>query len=282
MGAHRIRQKVPMANLNPSYAARMGATLDTRIFGRRWSVRPRSPKPAWVQIEEQIADRIRSGALAGGERLPPERELAEALDVSRITVRQALASLAARGLVERGVGRGTYVRRGAPVVHDLARVSGFTEEAARQGLEAGARILGARERRAPGHVARALALAPGARAVRLERVRLAGVRPVALEDTWLPAARFPGLLGEDLSGSLYALMRERYGLVPVSATERLEAVAARVLDADALGVAVGTPLMQVERIAFAADGSAVEFARDRHRSDRARFVIHVDVRARGG
>jgi GntR family transcriptional regulator len=260
----------------------MGAMLDTRIFGRRWSVRPRSPKPAWVQIEEQLADRIESGALAAGDRLPPERNLAEALHVSRITVRQALASLAARGLVERGVGRGTYVRRSAPVEHDLARVSSFTEEAARQGLEARARVLDARERPAPGHVARALALAAGTTVVRLQRVRLAGERPVALEDTWLPSARFPGLLDEQLAGSLYALMAERYDLVPVSATERLAAVAARPLDADALGVAVGTPLMQVERLAYDADGAAIEFARDRHRSDRARFVIHVDVRDRAG
>lgn len=253
----------------------MGRMLDTRIFGRRWAVARRSPKPAWVQIEEQLADRIESGALAAGERLPPERSLAESLDVSRMTVRQALASLAARGLVERGVGRGTFVRRGPRVVHDLARVSGFTEEAVRQGLEPGARIVEARERPAPDHVAGALGLEPDAPALRIERVRLAGDRPVATEDTWLPAELFPGLLGEDLSGSIYALMRTRYGLGPVSATERFEPVAARSYEAVALEVREGTPLMFIERIAYAADGTAVEFARDRHRGDRTRFVTHV-------
>ena len=100
--------------------------LGTRILGDRWSVADGTPKPAWVQIEEQLADRIEAGALAPGDRLPPERDLAQALGVSRMTVRQALASLAARGLVERGVGRGTFVREGAPVDHDLTRVAGFT------------------------------------------------------------------------------------------------------------------------------------------------------------
>jgi GntR family transcriptional regulator len=254
---------------------RAGARLDARIFGRRWSLSQRSTKPAWVQIEEQLADRIDSGALAPGERLPPERDLAGALDVSRMTVRQALGSLAARGMVERGVGRGTYVRRGARVVHDLARVAGFTEEAARQGLQAGARVVEVRECPAPEHVARALRIEPDAPVVRLERVRFAGDLPVALEDTWLPSARFPALPEQDLSGSLYALMRTRYDLAPVSATERLEPVAARSYEAEALGVEEGTPLMLVERIAFAADGTAVEFARDRHRGDRAQFAIHV-------
>jgi GntR family transcriptional regulator len=261
----------------------MGRTVDTRIFGRRWKVALRSAKPAWVQIEEQLAARIESGALGAGERLPPERNLAEALDVSRMTVRQALASLAARGLVERGVGRGTFVRRVPRVVHDLARVSGFTAEAERQGLAAGARIVEARARPAPDHVATALRIAQKSTALRIERVRLAGDRPVATEDTWLPAALFPGLLGEDLSGSLYALMRTRYGLGPVSATERFEPVAARSYEAGALDVEEGTPLMFIERIAYAADGTPVEFARDRHRGDRTRFVTQVvpqDVLAR--
>jgi GntR family transcriptional regulator len=250
-------------------------TLDARIFGGRWMVAERSSKPAWVQIEEQLADRIESGALAAGERLPPERDLAQALSVSRMTVRQALASLAVRGLVERGVGRGTFVRAPAKVVHDLTRVAGFTEEVERLGLEAGARILEAAQSPAPDHVAQALGIDLGAAVVRLERVRLGGGEPISLEDAYVPAARFPGLLDEDLSGSLYALMRDRYGLAPVTATERLEPIAAGSYEAEALGVEEGSPLMFVERIAYAADGIAVEFARDCHRGDRAHFVVRV-------
>jgi GntR family transcriptional regulator len=250
-------------------------TLEARIFGGRWTVATRSAKPAWVQIEEQLADRIESGALGPGERLPPERDLADSLSVSRMTVRQALASLAARGLVERGVGRGTFVRDAAKVVHDLSRVAGFTEEVERQGLEVGARILEAAECPAPEHVADALGLEPGEPVVRLERVRLGDGLPMTLEDSYVPAARFPGLLDQDLTGSLYALMRDRYALGPVTATERLEPVAARTYEAEALGVEEGSPLMFVERVAYAADGTAVEFARDRHRGDRARFLVRV-------
>jgi len=249
--------------------------LEQRIFGGRWAVAERSPKPAWVQIEEQLGDRIESGALAAGERLPPERDLADALRVSRMTVRQALASLAARGLVERGVGRGTFVRAAPRVVHDLTRVAGFTEEVERQGLRASARILEAKECVAPEQVADALRIEAGDAVVRLERVRSGGERPLTLEDSWVPAARFPGLLDRDLSGSLYALMRAEYDLAPVTATERLEPVAARSYEADALEVAEGSPLMLVERVAYAADGTPVEFARDRHRGDAARFVIRV-------
>jgi GntR family transcriptional regulator len=167
------------------------------------------------------------------------------------------------------------VREAPRVLHDLTRVAGFTEEVERQGMEAGARILEAKECAAPDQVASALALEPGALATRIERVRLGSDRPMTLEDSWLPAARFPGLLDRDLSGSIYALMRADYDLGPVTATERLEPVAARSYEADALDVAEGSPLMLVERVAYAADGTPVEFARDRHRGDAARFVIRV-------
>jgi GntR family transcriptional regulator len=245
------------------------------IFDGTWAVTERSPKPAWVQIEEQLADRIESGEVAAGERLPPERELADALGVSRMTVRQALASLAARGMVERGVGRGTFVSEADKVTHDLSRLSGFTEQVERLGLKAEARVIEARECPAPEVIAEALQVDPGACLLRIERIRLGGGRPLTFEDSWLPAARFPGLLERDLSGSVYALMRDGFGLGPVSAVERLEPVAARSHEAEALGVGEGSPLMLVERIAYAADGTPVEFARDRHRGDRARFELRV-------
>ena len=229
----------------------------------------------WAQIEERLAERIEGGHLAVGERLPPERELAEWLGVSRMTVRQALGALAARGLVERGVGRGTFVRAPGKVVHDLSGALGFTERLGRQGIAAGAEVVSTGEEPAPDAVAEALELAPGAPTLRIRRVRSAAGRPLALEDSWLPAARFPGLLEHDLGGSLYALMHEAYGLGPVEAVERLEPVVARAHEAALLGLEEGAPLMLVERVARATEGVAVEFARDRHRGDRSRFVVHT-------
>ncbi len=244
------------------------------IFGPRWRLRPGSAVPAYAQIEDQLAGRIESGELRVGERLPPERHLAEALGVSRMTVRQALSSLAARGLVERGVGRGTFVAR-SKLDHDLGRVAGFSELMERHGLEPGARLIAADEKPAPDAIAAALGLAQGAAVYRIQRLRFGGGVPMALEDSWLPAGPFSGLLDLGLTRSLYGLMKELYGLEPVRAVERLEPVLARAHEAAALDVAEGSPLMLVERTAYAADGTAVEFAHDRHRGDRASFVIQV-------
>jgi GntR family transcriptional regulator len=235
--------------------------VSTPALGPRWRLHRRGP--AWAQIEARLAERIETGGLEAGERLPPERALAATLGVSRMTVRQALDALARRGLVERGVGRGTFVRAPARVEHSLDRALGFTERLAGQGLAAEARVL--------------LACAEGAE-IHVRRLRSTGGRPLALEDSWLPGESFPGLLERDLSGSLYALMRDGYGLEPVRAVERLLPVAAGEEEARVLEVRPGAPLMLVERTAHAADGTAVERARDHHRGDRSAFVVHLERR----
>jgi GntR family transcriptional regulator len=245
-----------------------------RLFGERWRIRAGSDVPAHVQIEEQLAERIASRELAAGERLPPERELAKGLGVSRMTVRQALGSLDARGLVERGVGRGTFVSH-RKLDHDLTRVAGLTERLERQGLEPGAKVREVIEREASWAIAAGLELEPGSPVVRIRRLRLGSGVPLVLEDSWVPGELFPGIAERDLSGSLYALMRQEYGLEPVRAVERLEPVVARSHEAKALKVEVGAPLMLVERTAYAADGRPIEFARDRHRGDRARWIVKV-------
>jgi GntR family transcriptional regulator len=233
-----------------------------------------SPVPVWAQIEESLAARICGGELRVGDRLPAERDLADQLRVSRGTIRQALDALAARGLVERGVGRGTFVAAGKVEVR-LHDVAGFSEQMARAGLQASARVLRSGVAAAPERVAAALGLGEGAAAVRIERLRLAGRLAVTLEDSWIPSARFPGIQDLDLRGSIYALMRDLYGHVPVRVVEALEPVVAQPHSAETLGVATGSPLMLVERTAFDAEGVAVEYARDLHRGDRARFVVEA-------
>jgi GntR family transcriptional regulator len=233
----------------------------------------RAGGPIWARIEASLRERIESGELGAGQRLPAERDMARQLGVSRMTVRQALAALAERGLVERGVGQGTFVSGAGKVEHQLGRVAGLTEVVARHGLVAGARVLEARERGASAPVAAALGVPENAPVIRLRRLRSAGGRPISIEDDWLPAALVPGLLQHDLSGSLCALLREQYGFTSVDVEERLEPVAAGAFEARVLGVQVGAPLMLVERVLRDPEGRPVEFSRHRHRGDRSRFIV---------
>jgi GntR family transcriptional regulator len=149
----------------------------------------------------------------------------------------------------------------------------------RHGLSASARIRALSQLAAPDAVAHELRIAPGDPVYRVERLRFANGEPLTLEDSWLPAARFPDLLDHDMRGSMYALMRDAYACPPARAIERLEPALADAHQAHALSVAIGSPLMRVERQTYGADDSPVEFARDHHRGDRAQFVVQVSTRA---
>jgi GntR family transcriptional regulator len=206
-----------------------------------------------AEIEQAIAD----GELAPGDRLPAERALAEEHGVSRMTVRQALQSLEARGLLRRAIGRngGSFVAR-PKLERDLGTFSGLSEQLARQGVVAGARVLSARAVE---------------NAVEIARLRFVDGEPFAVERSTFPA-RFHWLLEHDLTGSLYELLGDD---APVRAVERIEPIAADEDDAAALGLHVGSPLLLVDRAAYDDAGEIVATARDVFRGDRTRIVAWI-------
>lgn len=82
---------------------------------------PHSEMPVYRQLAEHLIGLIDAGRLRPGERLPASRELAAALGLARNTVSRALDSLAAAGLLDAHVGRGTFVQPRAPRLRDAAQ-----------------------------------------------------------------------------------------------------------------------------------------------------------------
>jgi GntR family transcriptional regulator len=230
--------------------------------------------PVHVQIATWLSAAIARGELLPGQRLPGERDLAGILGVSRMTLRQSLAELEASGDLVRVSGRagGAFVAEPRVEV-DLTHLTGLTDQVRRAGRRAGARVLSARRLVPDAAVASALGLAPRAQAYEVVRVRSANGVPLALESSWFPARLFPGLTDHSLSGSMYGVLRTRYGRPPVSADEHLSPALADDVCAAELGVEAGTPLMLVRRTARDADGVAVEHARDLFRPDRVSFLV---------
>jgi DNA-binding GntR family transcriptional regulator len=221
-----------------------------------------------------VGDAIRQGGYRPGDRLPPERELAQRLDVSRSTLRLALHDLERAGAVVRRPGRGGGTFVAAPKVErDLGSFTGLGEYIRRQGLVAGARVIAVALTAAEPSVAEALRLGPGDPVVAVTRVRLADGQPIALERSRFPADRFPGLAEQALGGSLYDLLRDRYGEAPERAVERIEPVPAEGETAALLDVPPGTPLLAVDRVAYNRAGEPIEQAADLFRGDRTRVVV---------
>ncbi len=234
--------------------------------------------PAHIRITEWLERLISSGALQTGDKLPAEVDVASGLGVSRMTLRQALSSLEAKGLLVRKRGRwgGNFVAE-PRIQFDLSGLPGFTEQMRRLHVQAGADVLRATTLRPDAGVREALQLKRGTEVHEVVRVRSANGEPIALEESYFPADVFDGLLAHALTGSLYEIMERSYGRAPHSASEVLDPVMASPVQADLLGVDPGAPLMKVTRTAYAVDGHPVEFAYDYFRADRTRITVRTQV-----
>lgn len=233
-----------------------------------------SPLPLYYQLRNILLEQIESGSLVPGDTLPTERELIDRFGVSRITVRQALNSLMADGLLYRQRGLGTFVRRNR-IEQELSRLTGFSEEMLTRGLVPGAEVISAEIVDADAEPAAKLSIAPGQRVLRMVRLRLASGSPMALDLNYLPADIGERLLREDLTEALYSLLG-KMGVELDWADQAIQAAPADELMAHHLGVKKGTPVLLMERVVSATDGRVIEFSRTAYRSDR--YIYRVRLR----
>jgi GntR family transcriptional regulator len=230
-------------------------------------------EPLHSVIASGIEASIRSGAWLPGTRLPPERQLGERFEVSRTTLRLALAELEERGLISRHQGRGTFVSR--PRI-ETALGEHFTIRAAllARGVSVHTRVLSAGVVPASRQVAHDLGLRPGDPVIHVERLRTADGEPLLIDRADVPAALFPGLEQADLAGrSLYDVMRDDHGRWVTAATETLEPVLLTRREAALLEVPERSPAMLVRRVSTDQTDTTVELAQAVVRGDRSRFLL---------
>lgn len=186
-------------------------------------------------------------AMPVGAAVPSERTLAAETGVSRMTARRALDELTREGRLVREVGRGSFVAR--PAVSLPLHLTGFTEDMASRGMTASSRVLRLVEEPADAVTAEQLALGAGAAVIRLDRVRLADGRPMAIERTTLDAGVVPGLADVDFADrSLYGELEKRYGVLFDTGEQTIRAAIVRPQDAAELDVEEGSAVLEFVRI----------------------------------
>jgi GntR family transcriptional regulator len=236
---------------------------------------PGQTGPLYRRIAQTIAALIQSSELPAQTVLPPERDLAEALKIGRVTVRNAYKELISSGLVEQRQGSGTFVaERPGRITQPLWRLSSFSEDMRSRGKTPGSRVLQKLMTMPSPEEAFGLGIRLDARVLRLNRLRLADGRPVALERAAVPAvfleeSHFDG-------DSLYASL-ERRGFRPVHALQRLSAVLADSTSAERMEIETNSPALQIIRISRLADGRAVEYTHSLYRGDAYDFVAELRI-----
>ncbi|MGZ4441664.1 MAG: GntR family transcriptional regulator [Nocardioidaceae bacterium] len=225
-----------------------------------------------AQLQEILESYVND--LEPGSPLPSERELADRFGVARMTVRGQLERLVHRGLVYRQPGRGPFVAE--RMLAHTERLTSFTEDMRARGLVPGARLLATETIRAGRALAARLEVSQGSQVVRVRRVRTADDVPMAVEQTHLPARRFPGLAKRDLAtGSLYDVLLTAYDVQLGDAVHRVTVVSLGPEEAKLLAASPGQPSFRIERTTRDTDGVVVEYASSVYRGDRYELLMHA-------
>ncbi len=209
-----------------------------------------SPVPIYHQLVEKLTRLILSGALAPGQRLPSETELASALAISPMTARQALSMMEKHGLIRRQRGVGSFVLA-RMFDRPLDQLVGFTQDMAERGIEATSRIL------------------------RFERVPApqAAIELVAVQEAYFADVDFPRTDLESV-GSVYTVL-DHLGIHPTRAEEWIDAVSAQAEESHLLDIPVHAPMLRLRLLTWDADDRFVEYSQAVFRADLYQFHAKV-------
>jgi len=233
-----------------------------------------SPVPKYHRIKEVILARLADGTWVPGVPIPPEPELCHEFDVSRITVRKAVGDLVHEGKLYTMQGKGTFVTTPKLPERFVQRAFGIHEDMERRGLVLTTTVLRQEIIPAPRDVANQLAIPSGEDVHVIVRVRSVANEKILVSTTYIPAVLCPDLIHDDLTaGSLYRLLRTRYGLKIAHGERSLEAVAAGPWEARLLDIALASPLLRLDSVAYLPDGRVFEYSQALQRGDRARIEL---------
>jgi GntR family transcriptional regulator len=223
--------------------------------------------PNYYRVEKFLRDRIRSGELKPGDPVPPESQLVQQFNISRMTVRQALSRLVFEGLIERQRGRGSFVTE--PRFQHTHVFPSFEEEMQARGATTSHRLIERRVEPAEGKVAESLGLPEDTPVVVLERQRLVDGQVVGYEIRYFPRWIGDALTEEEIqTQSLVAAMRRIIGRVHSRLKLRIIASVARPREAKHLGIKVGGPVLIRENTWFVDPEGPIQYGKSLYRGDR--------------
>lgn len=231
--------------------------------------------PLYSQLVSIVKRNITAGTLDPGDLLPSEAELCKTFNVSRSTVRQAIGSLEAEGLVVRKQGRGTFVAE-PKMRRKTENVYSFTSEISAMGLTPSSTLIDFEVLKPTPDMIKVLELTmPDAKVYRFTRIRNVDGEPLILETSFYPQYIYPKLTRDLLrTHSFYSLLYE-VGIAPASAVDSYEAVILGREEAELLGCKPGSSAFSVQRRTRTETGMIYEYTQSLIRGDRVTLDVFL-------
>lgn len=235
-----------------------------------------SPVPLYSQLKELLRTKILDGTYPSHSKMPSESELGDIYKVSRITVRQALSDLQKEGLIFKIHGKGTFVSK-PKAFQNVSRLQGLAEAMSQMGYEVINQLRSFKFVAANSQIANRLNIAEGTQVAEIKRVRLINREPVSLEITYVSQNLGEQLEKADLvTRDIFLILENDCGIALGHADLAIDAVLAEAELTQALKVEEGAPIMRIERLTHAADGTPIDFEHLYYRGDAFQYHLRID------
>ncbi|WP_226643139.1 UTRA domain-containing protein [Microbulbifer variabilis] len=209
-------------------------------------------------IKAHIQLLIGNDRLGANHKLPAERELAEQLRITRITLRDGLNRLEGEGLVYRQNRRGWFVAPNRFVMNPAKKVN-FNSMAREQSFLPTTKVLGFRKLSVRRDIYSAFAVTKSTKFFEMRRVRYLDQRAVMVEESYLPAERFSGLSDFDLSESVTEILRHNYAVNINREHCNIQVANLELLCAEPLGIPAGAPSLKITRLRYDSSGYLIDY-----------------------
>lgn len=233
-------------------------------------------EPVYKQLLRHITDLIESGELSDGHSLPSERALAEALDLSRTTVRRCYEELRNRNHINTHGRAGVTINAPARINPRLGKLKGFTEEMRELGIIPSTKILDNKiihDRT----IASLFNRPASARFLRLVRLRMGDDIPLSREVAWYDLTAVPALADWDMTGSAYHFIEQHCGFILAYGDQTIEAVISNDEETAVFSFAQPGPCLLLKRKTYAPNGLFIEYVEGTFRGDAYTYRIRLGL-----
>lgn len=252
------------------------ATNDSTAFISRLKTDTGIAEPVYRQLQRQIISMIQAGELDDGDSLPSERTLAEALKLSRTTIRRCYDELREQDYISTHGRAGVMVKAPPRINPELGKLKGFTEEMYELGVEPSTQLL---ERRVISDrtIASVFNRPSTARFLKLVRLRLGDGIPMTREVAWYDLTLAPALATWDVSGSAYQFLQQQCGVMLADGEQTIEAAMSNADEMAAFGFDTPNPCLLLKRKTYATNGQMVEYVEGTFRGDAYTYRINLKM-----
>ncbi|GLO63080.1 transcriptional regulator [Vibrio sp. MACH09] len=216
-------------------------------------------KPVYLQIVDNLVEKIKSGDYAEGDMLPSENTLCEIYDVSRMTLRKSLALMVEQDFLYRIKGTGTFVKKNKSAIHGASELLGFYKEVKSQGKELTTKVISFEILEPDIVVSSKLNLEENEMTYHIERIRFINGEPEMVERTYMPLSLFSDLTVDVMRESKYEYIKAKGLKISRSKQIVLPEVAGKRLG-ELLSVDEHYPLLKVISIGEFDDGTIFEYS----------------------